>query len=272
MIDLREFKDKLRLHPSAILVTGFLNDREKNGFMASNPHYLETGTPQVHFDTETLEPIGLRPFAIQSEVRFSEAEHPIPTIYAGQTPAIILQFTLEGRGSAPDAHLVRMLREFGATCREMHQTKTQVIIAAFPVFTAGLKGMSSGKLYPIGIFSLAGHPIWVNPEGIAGKVIKADYPEYQKERGSSRNAPLGVKGLPDWYEQTIMLAQGKTPYHKQQAVFEARGKYLHAQGKGPYAAMLKHSIAEFTNAGGEVLAPPPPPPAPAKTKKPVRKR
>jgi hypothetical protein len=265
MIDLREFQEKLRLHPSAVLMTGQLTERPKKGFMGSQPHYLTEGTPRVQWNDETGEPLSIEPFAIQAEAKFTESNRPLDVAYAGQTASILFQLTLEGRGGAPPVHLVKVAKEFGKACQQVSTAKTQVIIAAIPVFTAAKMGMSSGKLYPLGIFTVDGHAIWINPEALASKVLKAEFPESQKERGSSKTSPLGINRLPEWYETYRDLPGFNNPkksvYENQQAIFEARATFMQKQGLvSTHRQGMTQAMAEFSNAGGELATPPPAPP------------
>ena len=248
-----EFAAKIQLHPFACARIGRLNHREKTfkenpddktavgvPFSALLPHYATAGVAPVQWtgDVAIREAQGA-----QIEIHFALS----PSSYPGEPGAIayttvrrgdLLQLTFGRQGVPPTAAAYRVLREAGATLDRIMRQSQEIFLVAYPSFSPGKFGAVNGRLHLLGLFSLEGEPLYVNPEALRDGLFKADFPVSQKERSliddTLAAAPQAAAASESWYDRlsSVLSAffKGKDLH---QAILKARANELVEKGVAP---------------------------------------
>lgn len=177
---------KIRLHPRASLLKGEFFERKKLGgaFSAVIPHYATSGVPVVQFEADTNEPINIQSHGAEIELNFRENDPNIQSINARHfSNYILVQLMYGKKGEGASKAACRALRE-ASTCF------TKLIDSGQELYLAGLfvlkvsGGSSDGLLVPLGVFTLDGATIWLNPEAVELGLLSVQFPKIQVEQNS----------------------------------------------------------------------------------------
>ncbi|WP_415907036.1 hypothetical protein [Oleiharenicola sp. Vm1] len=264
-----ELAKKISLDPRAIVLTGTFRERVKtsdsgqiSGFI---PHHAMRGCPVLQFGTDgELVPMQQEAGAIEAD--FSEQPMPetsaITSAYGRPLNMVHLMFGRQGVSANPGE--ARVLKEAGETFRRTIGQVTHLV--ALPVFTSAQYGVAAGRLFPLGLFTQNGDPIWVNPVAV-GKLLKADYPATQVQRSVAATPAAQVVSQPktNWYELTSATLAKSTKLAGKKLhdlVLDTRANQLVIAGQAADQAtglrMAKQDYETMQNA-----AKPPMPPLPA---------
>lgn len=265
-----ELATKIKLHPFANLRVGQFSSREKSAeggakFPALIPHYAAQGCPRVNWngDQAVREAQGA-----QIEVHFALSTSCYPggpgcIPYSSVKKGELVQLTYGRQGVPPTSGAYRTLREAGATVERIMASRQEVYMVSYAAQSPGQYGAVSGRFHLLGIFSLTGETLWLNPEAVRDGLIEAEYPVSQRERSVAEDphaptqaaAPAPVTD--DWFNR---LSKTLAPYvdtkSLRDAVLKARANELVEKGAAPSPeAALAMATADATKAGKAPSAP-----------------
>ena len=186
---------QIRLHPRASLLKGEFFERKKAGgtFSAVIPHYATSGIPMVQFASDTGDPINIQGHGAEIELNFRENDpsiQPMTTRHFSNHILVQLMYGKKGE-SAPKA-ACRALREASTCFAKLIDGKQELYLAGLFVLKVS-GGSSDGLLIPLGVFSLDGTTIWINPEAIELDLLSAPFPDAQIEQS--------IKDEAHWYDR-----------------------------------------------------------------------
>lgn len=186
---------QIRLHPRASLLRGEFFERKKASgtFSAVIPHYATSGIPVVQFEAATGDPINLQGHGAEIELNFRENDPIIqPLTNRHFSNHILIQLMYGKKGENASRGACRILREASACFSKLIDSKQELYLAGLFVLKVS-GGSSDGLLIPLGVFSLDGTAIWINPEAAELGLLVSPFPDTQVEQNSKDEA--------HWYDR-----------------------------------------------------------------------
>lgn len=264
-----ELAAKIELDRRAIVMAGTLAPRLKNQGSLSGltPHYAMPGCPTVRY-TEQGAAVE-EPNSAEIEVSFQELGFPLPSALAGYAAkqGNLIQVMFGRNGQPPSQAEYRVLREAGTLLARALEAKREVVVASLPILSPGQMGATVGRHYLIGLFDTHGKALWLHPAAVERGVLKAPWPEHQKER-SMAEAPLPTTPAAPWYEPLAarLREAGVKGKALHDTVLRARGQQLVELGVAPsLEAGIAIARLEAPEPGAKKAPPQPAAPAHAPT-------
>lgn len=231
-----ELAARIELDRRAIVMGGTLTPRLKNngGLPGLTPHYAMAGCPVVRY-TEQGAAVE-EPNSAEIEVSFVEMGFPLPSALSGYAPkqGNLIQIMFGRNGQSPTQAEYRVLREAGTLIGRALDAKREVVVASLPILSPGQMGATVGRHYLIGLFDAHGKALWLHPAAVERGVLKAPWPEHQKER-SVLEAPIPAAAAAPWYEPLAkkLREAGIKGKALHETVLKARGQQLVEMGVAP---------------------------------------
>jgi hypothetical protein len=221
---------KIKLTPRAVVLSGRIDYRQKQGMPALTPHYAEKGCPIVQYQgANAIE----RPNAAEIEFGMIEAANPVPAIARTFPKQKNLCMLIYGHDSqAPTQAAYRVLQEASSIFGKVGQQ--DVHVAALPVTTPAMGGINNGRFVILGLFDAAGRPLWLNPDANDAQAFQGvPYPDGQAERSAS-NAPASAQAAV-WYNAiaSVLAGTGLKGDALRSATLNARARQLVDEGTAP---------------------------------------
>jgi hypothetical protein len=177
---------KIRLHPRASLLKGEFFERKKAGgtFSAVIPHYATSGIPVVQFEADTNEPINIQSHGAEIELNFRENDPSIQSLNTRHfSNYILVQLMYGKKGESASKAACRALREASVCFSKLIDSGQELYLAGLFVLKVS-GGSSDGLLVPLGVFTLDGTTVWLNPEAIELGLLSTSFPSIQVEQNS----------------------------------------------------------------------------------------
>lgn len=226
-MDRMTLSHQIKLYPRASLLKGVFFEHEKTNGVTINPlvpHYVTSGVPVVQFESGSGEPVNIQDYRAEIECNFRETDSKIQSIATRLcTGHILVQLAFGKEGGNLTKANCRLLREASGYFSKLITSKNEIYLAG--LFILKTDGDSNdGLLVPLGIFSLEGHSVWINPEAIELGLLVAPFPSAQVEKST--------KDKSHWYDRIYEslehLFHGEELHSK---VIEARAEILLESGK-----------------------------------------
>lgn len=259
-----ELASSIKLNPRAIVLSGSIQERMKNsdtGMISGlSPHYATKGIPTVPFEGDEPAPH----LHMGASIECALQERPLlPKVAASYgTPLNVVHMIFGTQALAPTQNEYRLLREAGQILKA--NAGRPIHAACLPVLVSGQYGVAQGRYYLLGLFDEQGHALFINPVAKEAQVLTADFPQAQKVRTTSDQAPQVAQPIqqapagPNWYEtlsSNIATFSGLKGKKLHEAVMETRAKQL-VKDKG----LKPKDAATQAQADFEALKNPPVPP------------
>lgn len=232
-----ELAAKVELDRRAIVMAGVLVPRTKNNgaLPGLTPHYAVPGCPVVRY-TEAGAAVE-EPSAAEIEVSLQETGFPLPSALAGYAAkqGNLLQIMFGRNGQPATQAEYRVLREAGTLLGRALEAKRELVVASLPILTPGMGGVTTGRHYLVGVFDTHGKAVWLHPAAIERGLLKAPWPEHQKERSTAEARVPETAPAAPWYEPLArkLREAGVKGKALHETVLRARGQHLVELGVAP---------------------------------------